>query len=59
MALSSSVAKDLVLDENPVEIIDSTDEINGVLIPNITPPNLSSYTIDINENTLTFSFYEK
>ena len=42
-----------------MEIIDSTDEINGVLIPNITPPSLANYTIDINENTVTFSFDEK
>ena len=40
-------------------MIDGNDEINGVLILNITPPSLSSYTIDINENTLTFSFDEK
>ena len=58
LSLSSSVAKDLALDGNPVEMIDSTDGINGTLIPDITPPSLSRYTIDINENTLTFSFDE-
>ena len=56
---SSILAKDLALDGNPVEMIDSTDGINDILIPNITPASLSSYTIDINENSLTFSFDEK
>ena len=33
-------AKDLALDRNPVEMIESTDGINCVLIQNITPPCL-------------------